>query len=127
MLFIKQQIICIFIGYLTLFIMQKVKPTTVYAHMRKLHRGQILCRHTILEDHSFFIKQTIRLDSLSAIYREMGEAFDKDLVEGYSQRTTPMPAILLDYKGEVLDGYKRIAAALKRGDTTIKAYVGGVY
>ena len=50
------------------------------------------------------------------------------LIDKYAKLTTEYPPIILDDAGfgvEIVDGFHRVAAAKKRGDKTIKAYVPG--
>jgi preprotein translocase subunit YajC len=48
---------------------------------------------------------------------------DEDLASEYASLSTPFPAIVLNPDWEIIDGCHRYAAALKRGDKTIPAYV----
>jgi hypothetical protein len=56
-------------------------------------------------------------------YVYAGDNYNPALAEKYAKLKSPLPAIVLDRDGEVVDGNHRIAAADMRGDKTIKAYV----
>jgi len=48
------------------------------------------------------------------------------LITKYANKSSEMPPVILDFvydDYEIIDGFHRIAAAKKRGDTKIKAYV----
>lgn len=59
---------------------------------------------------------------LTDIKETMGKA-GKAKVDDYSARDTEAPPIVVNDKGVVVDGKHRFAAAKKRGDKTIKAWV----
>lgn len=51
------------------------------------------------------------------------DSMDSEAVRAYAARKSPFPAIIIDEHGDIIDGNHRVAAAVKRGDKTIEAFV----
>lgn len=69
------------------------------------------------------VLKTVEISTVSP-NEDFNDTIDQSLIDHYAtQPTSTAPPIIIDDTGLVIDGHHRLAAAVERGDKTIKAYV----
>lgn len=103
-------------------IKSKLRPLAeVVAHVNNGGR-QELDADTIQEAAGGAERFRLREVFLEDIQQDVKPA-DTKAVAAFAKRETQAPAIVLGAQNNIIDGRHRVAAALARGETTIKAYV----